>query len=226
MNRRAFTAFTGVGLALPLLPGSAEADQPKPSPALSVDQIVTRVEACYDKTTSFKASFIQRSQFFLRHDRGSVTFQRPGMMSWRYARSGNRVVSDGTRLEIYEKEDKRLYQQELPASLFPAALSFLTRQGQLRESFEFTRLGSKLMHVEGEYVLVAESRRASPVYDRLVFYVDARTYQVRRVLICDLQGSRTSFDFAASKFNSPVAQGEFAFNPPSGTRIIRVSSPR
>ena len=66
MNRRYFAAYAIFGLALPLAAGSSLAQEAKKAPAskpapagpnaaLSADEIVTRVQAFYDKTTTFKA---------------------------------------------------------------------------------------------------------------------------------------------------------------------------
>ena len=241
MNRRAFVAFTGFGFALPLLAASAQADEleagtgtggkPTPRPttpsaALSVDEIVTRLEARYDKTTTFKAGFSVRS-LGTRYDprkvaKGRVSFELPGKMSWRYAHTGNRVVSDGTQVKIYDSENKQLYELELERTVYPAALSFLIDQGKLGKNFEFARADSKHLSRDGNHVLTADPLQPSRVFDRLLFYVDAQSYQMRALLIRDLQGNRTRFDFVASKPNAPVPPGEFAFSPPSGTQIIRV----
>src|SRR6478672_6308940 len=137
MNRRTFAAFAAFGFALPLVAGSSAAQEAKKAPAapnaaLSADQIVTRVQAFYDKTTTFKAGFKQRyvvkAYDKTKDSAGSVIFEKPGKMSWRYSSNGNRVVSDGQLIKIYEKENKQMYEQQLSKTQHPAALSFLTGQ--------------------------------------------------------------------------------------------------
>src|SRR3954468_11709996 len=129
MNRRTF-ALTALGLALPLVASSSQADEPKkatppaaktppvaPNASLSADEIVNRVQAFYDKTSTFKAGFKQRYDapaYDKRKDSaGSVIFEKPGKMSWRYTSNGNRVVSDGKVIKIYEKEANQMYEQPL-----------------------------------------------------------------------------------------------------------------
>ena len=163
MNRRTFAALAAFGFALPLAARSSQAEEQKPkktnaplanaavpngpNAALSADEIVARVQAFYDRTTTFKAGFKQR-YFVLAYDKtkdssGSVIFEKPGKMSWRYSSNGNRVVSDGTVIKIYEKEDKQMYEQPLSKTQYPAALSFLTGQGKLKQNFKFTKQDSK-----------------------------------------------------------------------------------
>ena len=62
----------------------------------------------------------------------SVVFEKPGKMSWRYTNNGNRVVSDGKLVKVYEKENKQMYEQPLDKSQYPAALSFLVGGGNLK----------------------------------------------------------------------------------------------
>lgn len=81
---------------------------------------------------------------------------------------------------------------------------------------------SKKLKLVKNYVLIGEPVQPTSAYQRVVYYVDAESYQVRRVLIIDAQGNRNRFDFVTSKVNTKAPQGEFAFEPPPGTRIIRL----
>lgn len=235
MKRRTF-ALTALSLALPLIAGSSQAEEPKkapakgapaagPSSALSADEIINRVQAFYDKTSTFKAGFKQRyivkAYDKTKDSSGSVIFEKPGKMSWRYTSNGNRVVSDGTVIKIYEKENKQMYEQPLAKTQYPAALSFLTGQGKLKQNFKFNLQNSKVMKFESGYVLEGLPLQPTAAYERVFFYVDAATYQVRRVLIIDAQGNRNRFDFVTSEVNTKAPQGEFAFTPPAGTQVIR-----
>lgn len=244
MNRRNFVALAVVSLALPLVAASSHAEEPKPAPApaakppaaapapasapsagLSADEIVSRVQTFYDKTTTYKAGFKQRyvvkAYDKTKDSAGSVIFEKPGKMSWRYTSNGNRVVSDGQVIKIYEKENKQMYEQPLSKTQYPAALSFLTGQGKLKQNFKFTKQDSKQMKFESGYVLAGDPLQPTAAYEKVFFYVDAQTYQVRRVLIVDAQGNRNRFDFITSEVNMKPPQGEFVFTPPPGTQVIR-----
>jgi len=142
-------------------------------------------------------------------------------MSWRYTSNGNRVVSDGNVIKIYEKENKQMYEQPLSKTQYPAALSFLTGQGKLKQNFKFSKQDAKQMKFESGYVLAGDPLQPTAAYEKVLFYVDAQTYQVRRVLIIDAQKNRNRFDFLTSEVNTKPPQGEFSFTPPSGTQVIR-----
>ncbi len=226
MNRRNF-ALAALALAVPVVPGVSVAQTaPLPAAGLSADAIIERVQAFYDKTKTFKSAFKQQYTIpaydKTRQDAGVVTFQKPGRMSWRYASNGNRIVSDGTLLKIYEKDAKQMLVQPLDkGAQYTAALSFLLGQGQLKQNFKLTKQDAKLMKYPTGYVLEGIPLQPNPACERVLFYIDAQTYQVRRVMLIDAQRNRNRFDFVTSEVNTKPPKGEFAFEPPPGTQIIR-----
>ena len=234
MKRRTFAALSLLSLALPLVAGTSQAQQqPKKAPAgapaalaaLSADEIVTKVQVVYDKLSTYKASFKQRytvkAYDKTKDSTGSVIFEKPGKMSWRYTNNGNRVVSDGKIIKIYEKANNQMYEQPLNKTQYPAALSFLTGQGNLKQNFKFTKQDSAQMKYTSGYVLLGEPLQPTAAYDKVYFYVDAKTFHVRRVIIQDAQANRNRFDFEAPQANTKPPQGEFAFTPPPGTQVIK-----
>jgi outer membrane lipoprotein carrier protein len=242
MNSRklARSLLAGLAISATLLPAGAQPPKPAPAPAppkaappaakaplqkLTADEIADRIQGFYDKTKTFKAGFRQRYTLhqYQKHkdSNGSVIFEKPGKMSWRYANNGNRVVSDGKIIKIYEKENKQMYEQPLDKTQYPAALAFLTGGGSLKESFKLSRLDEKQMGAEGAYVLLGEPKDPTPAYQKVFLYVDAGTFQVRRVMMLDAQRNRNRFDFVNPEVNGKPPQGEFSFTPPPGTQVIR-----
>jgi outer membrane lipoprotein carrier protein len=193
--------------------------------AQSVDQAVTAVQTFYDKSQTFKSDFQQK--FWVKaynqekNSRGHVTFAKPGKMDWVYDDpKNNRVVSDGNVIRVYEAANKQMYEQPIAKSQYPAALSFLTGTGKLTDTFDFELVSGQEMKFPGGYVLVGTPKQPTPAYAKVLFYVDAATSQVRRVLVIDGQGNRNRFDFVNPRVNDPPAPGQFAFTPPPGTSIV------
>ena len=192
----------------------------------TAEEIAKRVQTFYDSTKTFQASFTQtytiKVQNVKKVSTGKVIFEKPGKMSWTYdAPNGNRVVSDGTTIKVYEKENEQMYESAVKSSQYPAALSFLMGKGQLTKDFALRMLDPAQMKFEGGYVLEGTPKEATPAYQKMLLYVDAQTNQVRRVLILDAQGNRNRFDFTAPGVNQPVPKDEFNFTPPPGTRVIK-----
>jgi outer membrane lipoprotein carrier protein len=196
-----------------------------PAPALTAEQIADRIQAFYDKTKTFKAAFKQvytaKAYGKTKEGDGTVILEKPGKMSWRYQNNGNRIVSDGKVIRVYEKENQQMYEQPLDKSPYPAALAFLVGSGSLKQSFKLSKLDPAQANFEGGFVLVGEPREATPAYQKMILYVDPATYQVRRVLLVDAQGNKNRFDFTSTEVNKAPPPGEFSFTPPKGTQVVR-----
>jgi outer membrane lipoprotein carrier protein len=228
MRNRAFAA-TLLVCAVAMSPPVASFLSPSASAAPATptaDAIAAKVQAFYDQTKTFQASFKQ--EYFIRmHDQhrtseGRVAFEKPGKMSWKYDQpNGNRVVSDGRTLKVYDRENQQMFEQPVDKSQYPAALAFLMGQGELTRSFTLRLLDPTTVKFEGGWVLEGTPKDATPAYQKVLLYVDAATSQVRRVLILDAQGNRNRFDFNNPLVNTPVPNAEFNFTPPEGTQIVR-----
>ena len=212
-------------------PPAAAQEQPAPAaapvsaPPSQVSAVTSQVQAFYDQSTSFDADFTQEywvKQYNVKkQSHGHVTFKKPGKMFWRYDEPvGNRVVSDGQKLKVYEANNKQMYEQDVSSSQYPAALSFLTGQGKLTDSFDFQLFDGEQMNFPGGWVLLGVPKTPTPAYQKVFFYVDKQTKQVRRALILDGQGNHNRFDFDKPMVNAKVDDSRFVFTPPPGTSII------
>jgi outer membrane lipoprotein carrier protein len=206
---------------------------PSPAPnAPNVQAVVDQVQAFYDKAQTFQSDFHQeflvKAYNQTKTSHGHVIFAKPGKMSWAYDDpAGNRVVSDGSTVRVYQAADKQMYESPINQSQYPAAVSFLTGQGKLGDAFNFTLIdgdtaqkGTQLAF-PGGWVLLGTPKAATPSYQKVLFYVDKASSQVRRVLIVDGQGNLNKFTFDTPRVNDPVEPTVFTFTPPPGTNIVR-----
>jgi outer membrane lipoprotein carrier protein len=227
MRRLTSLLFAGLlAVAIPTIATDGSAQTATALPAGQAQTVLTKVQAFYDKTTSFTADFSQ--EFFVKshnvkkQSKGKVTFAKPGKMHWEYSEpKDNRVVSDGAILKVYEAANKQMFEQNVDKSQYPAALSFLVGGGKLGDVFNFELYDGATMNFAGGQVLVGTPKQPTPAYQKVLFYVDSATSQVRRVLIVDGQGNRNRFDFENPKVNEPVREDRFKFVPPAGTQVIR-----
>jgi outer membrane lipoprotein carrier protein len=234
MKRLLPTVLAAVAAVTLGLAASASADTPAPAPgsacipaAANVNQVVTCVQGVYDQSQTFVSHFQQH--FWVKAynqektSSGHVTFVKPGKMSWSYEddqSKGNRVVSDGTTVKVYEAGNKQMYEQALDKSQYPAALSFLTGTGKLADAFNFELFPGEQMKFPGGVVLVGTPKQPTPAYSKVLFYVDQGTSQILRAMIIDMQGNRNRFDFDQAKVNTVVPPETFKYTPPPGTSII------
>jgi outer membrane lipoprotein carrier protein len=205
---------------------SAKADAKPAASDPKAEEMAKKVQAFYDTTKTFKADFKQeytiKVQNVKKASTGKVVFEKPGKMSWTYdAPNGNRVVSDGKTIKVYEKENEQMFETPVKNSQYPAALAFLLGTGNLTKDFSFRLLDAAQMKFEGGYVLEGTPKEATPAYQKVLLYVDQATNQVRRVLILDAQGNKNRFEFNSPVVNQTVEKKEFEFTPPAGTKIVK-----
>ena len=216
MDRRGFTGLSLASLAWPLISRPAAAQVPAPS----ADEIAAKVASAYASFHAYRARFTQRFGSYPKasHAKGSVVFQRPGLADWSYDR-GNRVVSDGQTTRVYEHESKQMFVLAASRTHYAAALSFLQGPGSFSHSTVSFPAQSPL-RFKGGHVLRLVPVQSTTAYKHLIWYVDAQTSHVRRVLLIDHRGNRNRFDFERPVQNPKLKRGTFAFTPPAGTRII------
>ncbi len=187
--------------------------------------LAQRIDDLYREADTFKARF--RQTFVLRasqHEKvaeGRVAAARGARLSFRYEQpSGDRVVSDGERIKLYEREEKRMYVMKLARARHAVAVSFLFGSLRLAKDFRLRLLDPGQKRVKRGAVLEATPKREEPLLARLVLYVDPMTAQVLRVLVIDAQGNTNRFDFDQRVFDVELPEAEFRFTPPRGTRVI------
>jgi outer membrane lipoprotein carrier protein len=221
-----FSVAVWAGPRRAALADSPDAAAPNATPSgPTATDIATRVQAFYNRTKTFQADFKQEYLIKMHGQKktadGRVVFEKPGKMSFAYSQpNGNRVVSDGKLLKVYEKENQQMFEQPVDKTQYPAALAFLMGQGDLTKSFSLRMLDAGAMKFEGGYVLEGTPKETTPAYQLILLYVDAATAQVRRVLILDAQGNRNRFDFSNPIVNVPVPPAEFVLTPPPGTQVV------
>lgn len=228
--RRGFVGLSLLGVAAPLLPEDARAQvpvwllQPPPSGPPNASQILANFERVYNRLSTFRAFFRQRYSIYSHNARdsvGTVDFERPDKMSWSYA-SGNRVISDGQLIRIYEKANRQMYVRPFNRTQYPVALSFLMgQQSNLNQTMSFSLLSSAVTKYATGHVLMGVPLQPSPAFARVLYYVNGTTFQVHRVLIEDQQRNRNRYDFRHVWVNQPIAPGTFVFTPPPGTQVIQ-----
>jgi outer membrane lipoprotein carrier protein len=176
---------------------------------LSVAQAVGNVQSFYDKVATYNARFRQHYVIRALHSAvdsdGVVTFARPGRMNWSYLHPpGNRVVVNGNSVWVHQASSNQTYATQAQV---PAALPFLAGTGRFASTFHFAMPSS--LAFTGGYVLVGTPVTPTPQVKTALFYVDAQTSQIRRVMLIDGQGNRNQFDFTNVTVNTRLPAWTF-----------------
>lgn len=146
-----------------------------------------------------------------KRSNGSVVFAG-ALSDWSYASpAGQRIVTNGTTVCVYEPTANQLYMQRPDESQY-AALALVT-QSSLASTFTFQLLpGAQLQYPRG-YVLVGTPIKPSSAYTKVLIYVDAQTFEIDRVMLLDGQQNRNRFDFTNVQRNAPHVSATFVIVP-------------
>lgn len=178
-----------------------------PARAQRASQVVANVDAVYSRLSGFRASFTQTYQVAAynttKTETGTMNLARPSQMSFAYT-NGNRVSCAGSQCTVFNAQANQTITQSVSQSSF-SALGFLTGRQTLASAFSF----SSMQSIPNGYVLVGTPTTPSPVFTAALFYVDAGTWQVRRIVLVDGQRNQNRFDLANPVFAvaPPVVNG-------------------
>jgi outer membrane lipoprotein carrier protein len=195
--------------------------------AITPKEIVSKMQALYDRTGDFKAEFRQtlinpvygRKQVF----DGTVLFKKPGKMRWDYKTPDPKLfVSDGKVLWLYEPEDKQAFRQSLESSQLPTTVTFLTGKGKLETEFDIALSDEASKYGEsGDHVVKLTPKTPSAQYKHILMAIDSKSFQVKQTLVFDTQGNINQVAFHKIVLNSKVGDAPFTWSPPSGTKIVK-----
>lgn len=214
--------FVGLLIALSLLTSSVSIGAAEGEAAMRLAQ---RVEDLYAHAETFKAhfrqTFVHRASKKKTVSHGKLAAAGGGKLSFRYTSpKGDRVVSDGERVKLYEANDKTMYVMKLLRARHAFGVAFLLGELELSKNFRLRLIDPGRKKVKRGSVLEAIPKRPNPMVSRLILYVDPVTAQVLRVMVIDAQANINRFDFDKRVFGADVPDSEFRFTPPRGTKVV------
>lgn len=209
-------------IAAVLSPAMAWADPPG---GLDGATVLSRVQAFYEKTTDYRASFRQvvttRSPRRTFTRRGTVFFKKPGMMRWDYQVPDEvHYVSDGEVLWSYEVEEGVAWRLPIRQSELFEALAFLTGAGDLTRDLD-ADVGKPLP--SGLVPVRLKPKGDGRMFRSVTLFVDPATGETRETEVEDPAGNVSHLWFDAPSYGPLPASG-FRFRPPEGVRVEDLGS--
>jgi len=185
--------------------------------------VVERLQARYDATRSFKASFRQEIESRALGQsivsRGTVYFRRPGRMRWEFNGADRQtVIADGKILWMYQAAQRQVVKIRLDRAFHTAMpLSFLVGLGNLRDDFE-----ARLEPGGGKGRVRVRLRPLADGADvgALVLDLDADTYDIVGAFVTDAMGGTTRWMFSEIERNIELGDDLFAFTVPPGVDVV------
>jgi outer membrane lipoprotein carrier protein len=210
------TAMILTPLLCLLLMGAGD-DRPK------VEEVVTKMQAFYEKTQDLKGKFKQVYTDTLygskRTSYGYLYVRKPGMMRWNYVKPERKsFIADGKMLWVHEPEDKQAFRNPLDSANLSTGLTFLLGKGDLTKEFNVAYAADKL-GAPGDLVLKLTPKAATGQYEHLVISIKPNDYSVGESMVVQKHGTN-HFIFSKMAFNTSLGKSRFRFKPPEGTRVI------
>jgi outer membrane lipoprotein carrier protein len=193
---------------------------------MSADDVARRVQKFYKKTSDYHARFEQTYTDVAagaeKTSQGRVYFKKPGKMRWDYYADDGKgrtkvLVSDGASFWIYEYEFKQVFKKCLADSQLPTSLKFLMGQGDLIKEFNISFADESTAE---KPVLNLVPKVPTSKYERLVFELNPKTFQVEQTTIYDPYGNTNRIEFSNAKINKNLPDSGFEFKPPKSARLL------
>ncbi|MFZ5470195.1 MAG: LolA family protein [Myxococcota bacterium] len=193
----------------------------KPKMAPEVKDLVDRMQAFYEKTQDFTASFRQDYTYkaFKRTQTstGKVTFKKPALMRWEYQTpSPKTFVLAGERVYAHDPEAMTLTKASISTSQLSASVTFLWGKGRLADEFAITQVSCS--KCQGT-LLELDPLVPDPRFQKVRLEVDPQSARVLKSVVVDPDGSENAISFLEMKTNVGVDEKYFKLAPPPGTQI-------
>lgn len=236
MTRKLIAALI-VACAAPALAG---AEAPTAGPGASepsVDQVVARMQAFYEKTRGFDTRFEQRfqqggmpSRFAGASASGRIRFRKPEgsgapLMRWDYA-DGRILLLVGDWSWTFDPDTKQATEYSIDAANLSAAVTFLWGKGRIADEFSIAR-ASRTDLAEGGVPLELVPKKPGQGFSRIFLVVDPETGAVLQSVVLQANGSENRITFVEPKLDAAVAAADFDPDRvfPEGTARIKAVLP-
>ncbi len=208
--------------AAPVLAQVSKAASPSPT------EIAHRVDNHYNHLQSLKSSFTETYSGLgmNRTETGIMLLRKPGKMRWDYTSdarpTGKLFVLDGKYAWFYAPGDSQV--QRLPASKLDdlrSPLRFLLGHTKIESELDGLKVADA---PTGSFVITGIPKGQQKRIAKLTLSVSA-SGAIQQIVIQELDGARTQFDFSDEVANPAIPESQFHFTPPAGIPVVDALSP-
>jgi outer membrane lipoprotein carrier protein len=196
---------------------------PSASHALSIENLISKLQDRYDSTTALTADFVQIAilNSINRHQTsaGRLFIAKPSSIRWEYTQpDAQTILYDGTLLQIYTPQRRQILQSAIhERDRNNVALLFLAGVGKLQETFNITKLNSHESD-KPQLRLIPRSPQAS--FKELHITINPETFFVEKISIHDTIGNITNIHMYSLTTHEALPTQTFKLDVPPGTEII------
>jgi outer membrane lipoprotein carrier protein len=194
---------------------------------ITPEEVMTRVQAQYDKAGGFQARFLQDSRLKAAGASDSAAgwmyFKKPSRMRWQYETPPDQkkeIVSDGRLVWMYMPADSLVMVYKLDQVMrSDLVMRFFSGMGQFQK--DFTISWQRPPQPGASFVIDLVPKKAQPELKRLTLTINPATYLVEKLDFTNALGEESRFTFTQVKLEVPLGPDFFTFKPPPGVQVVR-----
>jgi outer membrane lipoprotein carrier protein len=192
----------------------------------AVADAVAGLERRYAGVRALRAQFTQsyRAPGVEQVESGVVYMRRPALMRWEYRQPETKLfVADGRNAYLYVPEERQVTVRPFGArDLHDTPLEILLGGGGIDRTFHAAREMEVKPRAEGTLLVRLTPRAPQPEYEFVVVEIDARTFDLVRLVIRDGTGGTSEFTFSGLAADVKLEERLFRFTIPKGVEVIRM----
>jgi outer membrane lipoprotein carrier protein len=188
-----------------------------------LQQIADRVDKRYNHLTTMKANFQEsyNGAGLARNESGELWLQKPGKMRWQYEQPSQKLfIVDGKTAFFYvpgEHQVRRMSAKKLDD--FRSPLRYLLGHTKLQSEFNKLEVAADPPKQSGDAVLQGVPKGMEDRVQRVLLEITPNN-EISRILVEELDGSTTEFQFSDIQQNVSVKPDLFHFTPPPGVEVV------
>jgi outer membrane lipoprotein carrier protein len=196
---------------------------------VDVKALAAAVDVHYNHLKTLETEFteVYRGSGLERTESGTLWLKKPGKMRWEYRSPREKLfVSDGRVAWFYVPDDRQARKTD-PKKLedLRSPLAFLLGKTKLEKELRGLSLAVDVTPQQaGDVVLRGVPRGLEDRITEILLEITA-DHRIARIVIQDVDGSATEYQFADQKEDVAVADAKFEFTPPAGTETVEGLGP-
>ena len=184
--------------------------------ASGIDALKSFLNGTQAASARFAQMVLDSNMKMLQQASGTMEFSRPGKFRWVYHKPYEQViVSDGSRLWIYDKDLNQVTVRSLDRALGSSPAALLAGKDVLEENYTLNNIGTQ----EGLEWVEAVPKRQDTAFERV--RIGFGKTGLEAMELRDQFGQITVIKFADVERNPKLPAGTFEFKPPPGADVIR-----
>lgn len=192
--------------------------------SVPIKELVTTLDGRYNSIHSWQAEFTQiyTSGLSTRTESGQIYLEKPGKMRWNYEQPQKKTfLVAGDTVWQYTDGDRMASRTEVKnSSDLRTPLRYLLGHTDLnKELADLSFSGLEPIHA-GDFVFHGRPPEGEAAGWREVWIECTPAYEIDRLVIGGLDGSRNDIRFSHIEPNRPPPQGIFRFAPPAGVQVL------